>query len=685
MEIQQKQDEGNANIQRNEQYKGKFGYFCFTPSWLQWLDNPWIFLLGITGLMFGQAFAVLGILTIMMPQIEKRFNFSGFDVGMIAAANDVPAVIFGLIISHYGNFGNKVKLIGFGGIVTGIGFIIFTIPHYIIEKYNPLPPSFPGLFCFPPPPTIAPVANTTVEPPTCDEGYIADWYYLALLLIGQFIAGAGTVPLYTFPPMCFEESVSKRFMPLFLGLWQGAAFAGPMIAFGVSQPLLEQFVNIDQPDGLNLTPDSYNWIGNWWLGFLIAAACSVVSAFFILGFPSHIAGAKYRLEQNQKMGSEMSTVDNLTAKEKLRDLWCALKEILTNWTFVFNCLGLNCNLLIAEGLAPFIAKILILQYGVSLAAIGNTLTIAGAPPLILGVLGGSFLVMMFNLEDSGRRSAFICFVVQIFSVAGVFAFLIPGCNEINLAGWETPYGARGFGKNFTEHPAISGVPLGSTCNQPCGCHLGIALPVCGSDDVTYLSPCYAGCSAILSLEPQKQKFANCSCIASKDGFGGKAEVKHFGCDRDCKNWLGFIVMISCLVFLTFFSQISPSKIVVLRCVPRDRISFAFGVQYMSMKIISHIPGPILFGHVVDQSCAIWQTVCDKTGYCWIYDLHDMRITILIICAILAGLGVVFYFLSWVVYKEPENSITTDQVNPNGGIHADNPGYQNDVMVDETKM
>ena len=53
-----------------------------------------------------------------MPQIEKRFNYSSFELGMIAAANDFAAVVFGLFISHYGNFGNKVKWIGLGGVVT---------------------------------------------------------------------------------------------------------------------------------------------------------------------------------------------------------------------------------------------------------------------------------------------------------------------------------------------------------------------------------------------------------------------------------------------------------------------------------------------------------------------------------------------------------------------------------------
>jgi hypothetical protein len=54
-----------------------------------------------------------------LPHIEKRFNLSGFDSGMIAASNDVPAVIFGLFVAHWGHFGNKVRWIGFGGIVTG--------------------------------------------------------------------------------------------------------------------------------------------------------------------------------------------------------------------------------------------------------------------------------------------------------------------------------------------------------------------------------------------------------------------------------------------------------------------------------------------------------------------------------------------------------------------------------------
>ena len=71
--------------------------------------------------------SVLGILAVVMPQIEKRFNFSSFDIGMLAASNDVAAIVFGLLISHYGHYGNKVRWIGVGGIITGNCVWVFTI------------------------------------------------------------------------------------------------------------------------------------------------------------------------------------------------------------------------------------------------------------------------------------------------------------------------------------------------------------------------------------------------------------------------------------------------------------------------------------------------------------------------------------------------------------------------------
>ena len=73
-----------------------------------------------------------------------------------------------------------------------------------------------------------------------------------------------------------------------------------------------------------------------------------------------------------------------------------------------------------------------------------------------------------------------------------------------------------------------------------------------------------------------------------------------------------------------------------RCVTAEDLSFAFGLHYLSTKVFAHIPGPILFGHVVDLNCAIWQEVCEKTGHCLIYDMEAMMRMVTMITGILTG-------------------------------------------------
>lgn len=73
----------------------------------------------------------------VLPHIEKRFNLSSFDSGMIAAANDVPAIIFGLFVAHWGHFSNKVRWIGVGGIITGTKYLTPKVLRAVIPWFWP--------------------------------------------------------------------------------------------------------------------------------------------------------------------------------------------------------------------------------------------------------------------------------------------------------------------------------------------------------------------------------------------------------------------------------------------------------------------------------------------------------------------------------------------------------------------
>ena len=129
-----------------------------------------------------------------------------------------------------------------------IGFFLFTLPHFIIERYHPPHSSVPALLCTKPDPltTFSALLNTTQVSSDCDRGYIAEWYYLTIMLLGQFVAGTGSISLFAFAPACFQESVRDKNIPIFLGLWQAATFVGALVAFGASGQLLELYVDITQ-------------------------------------------------------------------------------------------------------------------------------------------------------------------------------------------------------------------------------------------------------------------------------------------------------------------------------------------------------------------------------------------------------------------------------------------------------
>ena len=57
----------------------------------------------------------------------------------------------------------------------------------------------------------------------------------------------------------------------------------------------------------------------------------------------------------------------------------------------------------------------------------------------------------------------------------------------------------------TTFPSIPGYPLGSTCNGNCSCGLGSPVPICGTDGISYLTPCFAGCKIPVLTENPVRK------------------------------------------------------------------------------------------------------------------------------------------------------------------------------------
>lgn len=64
-----------------------------------------------------------------------------------------------------------------------------------------------------------------------------------------------------------------------------------------------------------------------------------------------------------------------------------------------------------------------------------------------------------------------------------------------------------------------------------------------------------------------------------------------------------------------------------RCVAKNDKSFSQGLFLMFISLFAMIPGPILYGYIIDQTCLIWNYKCGKRGNCQLYDQTQFRYNI----------------------------------------------------------
>ncbi|KGL77812.1 Solute carrier organic anion transporter family member 4C1, partial [Tinamus guttatus] len=90
-----------------------------------------------------------------------------------------------------------------------------------------------------------------------------------------------------------------------------------------------------------------------------------------------------------------------------------------------------------------------------------------------------------------------------------------------------------------------------------------------------------------------------------------------------------------------------------RYVPDKQCSFALGVQSVFLCLLGTIPGPILFGVAIDNSCSLWDiNECKTKGACWVYDNERMAYLLMGISAICKIITIVFVIMTVSLYKPP---------------------------------
>nr|XP_014696700.2 solute carrier organic anion transporter family member 4C1 [Equus asinus] len=612
--------------------EGPCGWGTFQPACLQRCNTPQGFLLHYCLLALTQGIVVNGLVNISISTIEKRYEMKSSLTGLISSSYDISFCLLSLFVSFIGERGHKPRWLAFASFMIGLGALVFSLPKFFSGKYEL------G--------SLLEDTCLTRNRTGCTSSSSSLSSYLYVFILGQLLLGTGGTPLYTLGTAFIDDSVPTHKSSLYIGIGYAMSILGPAIGYVLGGQLLTLYIDVGMGQRIDITEDDPRWLGAWWIGFLVSwlFAWSLILPFSC--FPKHLPGTAKIHEgktcQTHQSKSSLQQTDQNFGKS-FKDFPAALKNLMRNTVFMCLVVSTSSEALITTGFATFLPKFIENQFGLSssfAATLGGAVLIPGAAlgQILGGVLVSKFKMTCKNIMKFALLSSVCALVLS-------FVFLYASCENEPFAGVSESYNGTGALGNLT-----------APCNADCNCMRSYYYPLCGGDGVQYFSPCFAGCKSSVSKR-QPKVYYNCSCIARKIEISPTAASSRFEaragkCETRCTNLPIFLGIFFTAIIFTFMSG-TPITVAILRCVNQRQRSLALGIQFMLLRLLGTIPGPIIFGVTIDSTCILWDiNECGIKGACWIYDnikMARMLVTISVICKVIT---ICFNGLAVFLYKPP---------------------------------
>ncbi|XP_052765230.1 solute carrier organic anion transporter family member 2A1-like [Mya arenaria] len=561
-----------------------------------------------------------------VSMLEKQFGFSSAETGFLMSCNDIG---FLLCVVFAGYIARKVHIprgLGTSTILFGVCGLMCALPYFISDRSTyalsdrqPMQDSNMSVKSVVSSSSMVPLclnssgdsnydarcdsqSSTAERTAGLQELYIKKVAF-TLIAVGMFLQGVGKSCRYPFVSIYIDDAVEKRKTGFYMGILVGTGIFGPALAYLLGGLFSKIYVTLESVD---ITPRDPRWIGAWWLGFLVFGGFSLLFSVPIMCFPRYLKSHKRRgdlhvIAKEKALQKLENNSTRETVVKEVKEFLAAVLRLLKNPTYVILSLSSVVNLVGVAGVLSFMPKYLASQYSVPLWQANIILALSSISAVSLGSFLGGIITRRIPMTPlTTIKMLLIFYAVNIVCSASGF-FL--GCKQPVV-----------FGDNAQISslvpPPYKLVP--SPCMSGCECNDQKYFPICGQDGRSYFSPCHAGCSV-----KDKGSFTNCTCIE-----GGQAESGL--CDQGCSTNLYVYAAFTFVGKLFTAFKIIPTFIAKLRCVEeRDRaVSSAFA-GFLTAAL-GWMPGPVIFGAIIDGTCKLWKYTCGERQSCLLYDIVFFR-------------------------------------------------------------
>lgn len=593
----------------------------------------------------------------MLTQIERQFNIPTSLVGFINGSFEIGNLFLIIFVSYFGTKFHRPRMIGIGCAVMGLGCFLQSLPHFLMDRYEYESTVLGNLssnsfLCNE---NGTQIFRPTEDPSECvKEVKSLMWVYV---LVGNMIRGIGETPIMPLGISYIEDFAKSENSPLYIGFVETGAIIGPLFGLLLASFCANVYVDTGSlnTDELTITPNDTRWVGAWWFGILICAGVNVLTAIPFFFLPKMLAkeGSKdnsdiVKNDKEEKQKEVKKKNDGIT-----KDFLPFMKSLFCNPVYMLFMLISVIQFNAFVNMMFFMPKYVEQQYGKSTSDAIFLIGIYNLPPICIGYIFGGLMMKKFKITV--KQAAHIAFWLSFIDFLLYFSCFFMICDNSSVAGITTDY------KGMQQDLHIGNVIL-DDCNIGCNCPTKTWDPVCGSNGLSYMSACLAGCETFVGTG-LNMVFHNCSCIQT---LGNSSAVLGL-CDKghDCSMMLQYFLILSSVSSFIYSLSAIPGYMVLLRCIKPEEKSLGVGLHAFSTRVFAGIPAPIYFGALMDSTCLHWATFkCGESGACRIYDSTNFRHLYLGLPAALRGLSfipAIFILIILRKYHLPGENTTSGTV------------------------